>query len=402
MGWSMLFTVLSFVASLSGFLGARAIRDARWRFYLKLSLPLISLLFACAAWGCFWVARGWSILGLLTLSSACLLWILALGAFHWGISELYDRLERRYPELRSGPFSYLMDGIRTRRLHGSDGNAVNSSLHSPRESKVSPMPPRTGLFPNVIEMNHQARRRLGCCVYLVHDGDDWMLIDIGYQDTLDDILGLIRQLDFRLANCRYLVATHADVDHIQGLKRAKELMPQAQVVGHPQAEGLLRDGERIMTYAEITAQGISIDLPQVGFDRTIDEGDVLTLGNLKLEVWHTPGHAPAQLSFRMGNLLFSGDNIYRDGCVGNIDAHHGSDLPAFIKSLERIKKSDVEWLLPSHGPVFRKDNQMLQKTIDRLTEYQHMADFGTCAVDWPLLDEWDEELARGASAATQS
>ncbi|WP_075095626.1 MBL fold metallo-hydrolase [Planctomyces sp. SH-PL14] len=264
------------------------------------------------------------------------------------------------------------------------------------------MPPRTGLFPNVIEMNHQARRRLGCCVYLVHDGDDWMLIDIGYQDTLDDILGLIRQLDFRLANCRYLVATHADVDHIQGLKRAKELMPQAQVVGHPQAEGLLREGERIMTYAEITAQGISIDLPQVGFDRTIDEGDVLTLGNLKLEVWHTPGHAPAQLSFRMGNLLFSGDNIYRDGCVGNIDAHHGSDLPAFIKSLERIKKGDVEWLLPSHGPVFRKDNKMLQKTIDRLTEYQHMADFGTCAVDWPLLDEWDEELARGASAATQS
>jgi hypothetical protein len=24
-----------------------------------------------------------------------------------------------------------------------------------------------------------------------------------------------------------------------------------------------------------------------------------------------------------------------------------------------------------------------------------MADFGTCAVDWPLLDEWEEELARG-------
>jgi hydroxyacylglutathione hydrolase len=30
-----------------------------------------------------------------------------------------------------------------------------------------------------------------------------------------------------------------------------------------------------------------------------------------------------------------------------------------------------------------------------LNGYQHMADFGTCAVDWPLLDEWDEELARG-------
>jgi hypothetical protein len=25
----------------------------------------------------------------------------------------------------------------------------------------------------------------------------------------------------------------------------------------------------------------------------------------------------------------------------------------------------------------------------------HMADFGTCAIDWPLMDEWDEELAAG-------
>ena len=100
----------------------------------------------------------------------------------------------------------------------------------------------------------------------------------------------------------------------------------------------------------------------------------------------------------MGDLLFSGDNIYRDGGVGNIDAHHGSDIPAFIKSLERIRDSDVKWLLPSHGPIFRKDRDMIQQTIDRLTGYQHMADFGTCAVDWPLLNEWEDELVRGFDA----
>lgn len=256
------------------------------------------------------------------------------------------------------------------------------------------MLPRRELFPHVLEMNHQARRRLGCCVYLVHDADEWLLIDIGYDDTLDDIIELVRQMDFPLAHCKYLIATHADVDHIQALKRAKELMPQAQVVGHPQAGRLLAEGERIMTYAEIAAQGISIDLPPVQFDATINEGDTLTVGRLKLEVWHTPGHAPAQLSFRLGDLLFCGDNIYRDGCVGNIDAHHGSDIPDFISSLERIRDSDVKWLLPSHGPFFPKENAMLQSTIDRLTTYQHMADFGTCAIDWPLLDEWDDELAR--------
>lgn len=257
------------------------------------------------------------------------------------------------------------------------------------------MQPRQEVFPHVIEMNYQARRRLGCCVYLVHDGGEWALIDIGYEDTLADIVDIIRDMDFPLSGCKYLVATHADVDHVQGLKKAKEMMPQAKVVGHPHAAGLMAEGERIQTYAEIAAQNISIPLPAVAFDQMIDDGDKLSIGKLKLEVWHTPGHAPAQLAFRLGKLLFSGDNIYRDGGVGNIDAHHGSDLTDFIASLTRIKESDVEWLLPSHGPIFRKDNQQLQDTIDRLERYSHRADFGTCAVDWPLLEEWDKELAKG-------
>lgn len=257
------------------------------------------------------------------------------------------------------------------------------------------MLPRREVFPHVIEMNYQARQRLGCSVYLVHDAGEWLLIDIGFEDTAEEIIDMIRQMDFSLANCKYLVATHADVDHIQGLKRAKELLPNAITVGHPECRRLLAEGDRIVTYAEIAAQKISINLPIINLEQTINEGDTLKLGSLALEVWNTPGHTSSQLAFRLGDLLFSGDNIYRDGCVGNIDAHHGSDLPAFVASLERIRDADVKWLLPSHGPIFRKDRTQLQKTIDRLTEYQHMADFGTCAVDWPLLDQWEEELARG-------
>jgi hydroxyacylglutathione hydrolase len=254
---------------------------------------------------------------------------------------------------------------------------------------------RREVFPHVIEMNYQARQRLGCSVYLVHDANEWMLIDIGFEDTAEEIIDIIRQMDFPLAGCKYLVATHADVDHIQGLKRAKELLPQAITVGHPECKRLLAENDRIVTYAEISAQKISINLPPIKIEQTINEGDVLSIGSLKLDVWNTPGHTPSQLSFRLGKLLFSGDNIYRDGCVGNIDAHHGSDLPAFVSSLERIRDAEVEWLLPSHGPIFRNNRAKLQKTIDRLTEYQHMADFGTCAVDWPLLEEWEDELVKG-------
>ncbi|RMF41906.1 MAG: MBL fold metallo-hydrolase [Planctomycetota bacterium] len=253
---------------------------------------------------------------------------------------------------------------------------------------------RKPIFPNVIELNLQAGHLIGCNVYLVFDQDEWILIDIGYQETVDEIIELIRQLDFPLAQCKMLVATHADVDHGQGLAHAKQVL-KTTVAAHPKAAKLLAAGDKLQTFAEIEAQDIHLDMPPVETEHLIEEGSVLEVGRLKLEVWSTPGHADSQLAFRMGNLLFSGDNIYRDGCVGAIDAHHGSNIPAFIASLTRIRDSDVEWLLPSHGPIFRKDTALLNRTIGRLEQYQHMADFGTCAVDWPLMDEWEDEIAEG-------
>lgn len=253
---------------------------------------------------------------------------------------------------------------------------------------------RKPVFPHVIETNYQAGERLGCNVYLVYDAAEWLLIDIGFDETVEEIVEMIRQLDFPLSNCKTLIATHADVDHIQGLAKAKQLL-KTTVTGHPLAAEPLASGDRIKTFAEVTAQNIHLDMPPVKLDAFVDDGDTISVGDLELEVWHTPGHTDSQLSFRLDNLLFSGDNIYRDGCVGAIDAHHGSDIQAFIKSLRRIRASDVEWLLPSHGPIFRKDDVLLDRTIARLEGYLHMADFGTCAIDWPLMDEWDRELAEG-------
>ena len=266
--------------------------------------------------------------------------------------------------------------------------------HPRRRLKRIGMLERKLLFPNVIELNFQAGHIIGCNVYLIFDGEEWILIDIGYEEAVEEIVELIRELDFPLSKCKTLVATHADVDHCQGLALAKQML-KTTVTAHAEAAALLVAGDKLRTFAEIEAQNIHLDMPAVETDHIVDEGSVIEVGKLKIEVWSTPGHADSQLAFRMGKLLFSGDNIYRDGCVGAIDAHHGSDIKAFIGSLERIRDSDVEWLLPSHGPIFRKEPAMLNKTIDRLTGYLHMADFGTCALDWPLMDQWEEEIAQG-------
>jgi glyoxylase-like metal-dependent hydrolase (beta-lactamase superfamily II) len=264
----------------------------------------------------------------------------------------------------------------------------------PISSQGRVMLSRKYLFPRVIEMNYQAGRRLGVNVYLIDGGSEFLLIDIGYEETVGEIVELIRKMDFNLSTCKMVIATHADVDHIQGLHRARELL-RTKAAAHPQSKEAIETADGILTYATIKAQGIDFPMPPCKIDVKLKEGDVIRVGDLSLEVWHTPGHTAGQLSFKLGNLLFSGDNIYKDSCVGVIDAHHGSNIPAFLRSLERIRQDDSEFLLPSHGPVFRRDNRILQQAIDRLTRYQYMADFGTCAVAWPLLDEWEKDVIEG-------
>ncbi len=136
---------------------------------------------------------------------------------------------------------------------------------------------RRPLFPGVIEMNHQAGWRIGCNVYLVHDERDWVLIDVGYDETVEEIVEMIRQLDFPLSSCRGLIATHADVDHIQGLARARSIL-KAPVISHPLAVEALETGDRVRTFAEIAAQNVHLPMPPVKVDRTVTDGETLQIG----------------------------------------------------------------------------------------------------------------------------
>jgi glyoxylase-like metal-dependent hydrolase (beta-lactamase superfamily II) len=253
---------------------------------------------------------------------------------------------------------------------------------------------RKYLFPGVIELNLQAGRPLGVNIYLIDGGTEYALIDIGQEDTLDEVIDLLRGMDFPLSKCKLIIATHADADHVQALAQAR-IRLKTKAAAHPRAAATLESGDVVQTYASIPAQGFDIPMPPCKVDVLLNEGDEIKVGAVKLTVWHTPGHTPGQLSFKMGNLIFSGDNIYKDACVGVIDAHHGSSIPDYLKSLARILADDAEYLLPSHGPVFRKDPAILKAAIDRLTGYQYMADFGTCAQSWPLQEEYEKDILAG-------
>src|SRR5437588_1174599 len=136
---------------------------------------------------------------------------------------------------------------------------------------------RKYLFPHVIEMNYQAGRRLGVNVYLIDGGSEFLLIDVGYLDTVEEIIDLIRRMDFNLSTCKMLIATHADADHIQGIARAKELF-KAKVAAHTASVMPLETGDEVMTYATIKAQGIEIPMPPCKIDELPNVGDLCAYG----------------------------------------------------------------------------------------------------------------------------
>src|SRR5262245_51601193 len=131
--------------------------------------------------------------------------------------------------------------------------------------RTATMLQRKYLFPRVIEMNYQAGRRLGVNVYLIDGGSEFVLIDIGYLDTVEEIIELVRRMDFNLSTCKMLIATHADADHIQGLARARELL-RTKAAAHPLSVAPIETGDEVLTYASIKAQGIELPMPRCKID----------------------------------------------------------------------------------------------------------------------------------------
>ena len=65
-----------------------------------------------------------------------------------------------------------------------------------------------------------------------------------------------------------------------------------------------------------------------------DSGDTITVGDIPIEVLHTPGHTPGSMCFLVGGVLVSGDTLFLEGC-GRTD-FPGSDPGQMYDSLMRL------------------------------------------------------------------
>ncbi len=141
-------------------------------------------------------------------------------------------------------------------------------------------------------------------------------------------------------NPKYILLTHNHMDHIGALAE-------------------LRVGGKVPLAAHALDAGNLSSPPEI----LLSDGDTISLGKLKFEVLHTPGHTPGSLCFKIGCYLISGDTLFPGG-PGKTGAP--SDFKQIIKSItERILVlPDDMRLYPGHG-----DSTVLKKAKDEFAVF---------------------------------
>jgi glyoxylase-like metal-dependent hydrolase (beta-lactamase superfamily II) len=169
-------------------------------------------------------------------------------------------------------------------------------------------------------VGHQLASQMVNFVYLVGDraSGEAVVIDPAY--AVSDLLDLLEADEMR---CVGALATHYHADHIGGdiggwsIEGVAALLERVEVPLHIQRDEL----EWVRRSSGLGADQLVVH----------DSGDRLAIGDLQIELVHTPGHTPGSQCFLVEGRLVSGDTLFLDGC-GRTDLP-GSDPMAMYESL---------------------------------------------------------------------
>jgi len=137
------------------------------------------------------------------------------------------------------------------------------------------------------------------------------------------------------------------------------------------------DNERLAdeTGAKVAAHRLSM----VRKDITLEDGEIVPLGELKVKVVHTPGHSPDSSCYIVAGRVFTGDCLFVGDC-GRVDLPGSSVEQMYDSLFNKVRKMDEDLIVcPGHhyGPTptstigkEKKSNYVLQpRSLDEFEEF---------------------------------
>jgi glyoxylase-like metal-dependent hydrolase (beta-lactamase superfamily II) len=172
--------------------------------------------------------------------------------------------------------------------------------------------------------------------YLIGDRDtrDCVVVDPAY--AAGDLLDALEADGMQLSG---VLVTHHHPDHIGGsmmgfeLKGLAELLERVSVPVHVNAHE-----------ADWVSRITGIPLTDL---TSHEHGDMVSVGDIEIELLHTPGHTPGSQCFLLDGRLVAGDTLFLDGC-GRTD-FPGGNVDEMFRSLQQLAKlSGDPTVFPGH------------------------------------------------------
>lgn len=179
---------------------------------------------------------------------------------------------------------------------------------------------------------------LACNCSILGDESTGEAVVIDPGDEVERVQNILLQHNL---HPRYIIATHAHIDHVGGIEELKRATGAA-VLMHEADLPLYQNLDTQARWLGVLPPGV------VEVDRFLKEGDTIRCGSMALEVLHTPGHSPGSLSLHLpgGNSrIFSGDTLFQ-GSIGRTDLWGGS-LREILRSIHSRLM-----IFPDRTPVF--------------------------------------------------
>lgn len=165
------------------------------------------------------------------------------------------------------------------------------------------------------------------------------IIDPG--DDVARILTVVREGNLSVEG---IINTHGHVDHAGGVKHLQDELGAPYYIHRaeqPILDALPLQQEQFGLYLS------GIPRP----DHHLEHEQILSAGDIRLKVLHTPGHSPGGICLHTGDVLFTGDTLFA-GSVGRCDLP-GGDPEKLESSITRhiLTLPDSTRVYPGHGPM---------------------------------------------------